>query len=139
MRGFVISLVGAARSRTVKRNKKGRDLEFNITAEDIYDLILSQKGRCYYSSIPLVYAIKSDWMCSIERLDNEVGYVKNNTVLICNEFNSSDMTCLASDKEDITGSGQWSPEKFDYFLARLTSSSSSESQELGSTLTDNSE
>lgn len=119
LRGFVISLVGAARSRTTKRNKKGRSLDFDITPKDIFDLILTQKGRCFYSSIPLVFSIKSDWMCSIERIDNDVGYTKENIVLICNEFNTSSLTCLASDESEITGSGQWSVSKFNYFLQSI--------------------
>ena len=31
----------------------------------------------------------SDWRCSVERLDPKKGYMKDNTVLICAEFNSS--------------------------------------------------
>lgn len=119
LRGFIINLVGAARSRTTKNNKKGRDLEFDITYIDIFDLIISQKGRCFYSEIPLMFAIKSDWMCSIERLDNNTGYVKENIVLICNEFNTSSTIGLAACVDEITGSSQWTKEKFKYFFSHI--------------------
>ena len=29
----------------------------------------------------------SNWSCSLERLNNSLGYTNNNTVLICQEFN----------------------------------------------------
>jgi len=127
MRGFTTCLVSSAKTRSKKRNKKGRSHEFDISLDFVLDLILSQNGRCHYSSIPLVFSSGSDWMCSIERLNNDIGYVKDNVVLICNEFNSSSFTSLATNEDEVTGSGQWSVSKFSYLLSQLTVSSSSAS------------
>ncbi len=119
LRGFLTALVGAARSRTTKSNNNGIFREFSISTDDVFELILSQAGRCFYSCIPLVFKIKSDWICSIERLNNKLGYTKNNIILICNEFNTTDLTSLAKDKNLITGSGQWSTNKFAHFISHL--------------------
>ena len=125
LRGFMTRLVGNAKTRTKTRNEKGHSHEFDISLDFVLDLILSQNGRCHYSSIPLVFASGSDWMCSIERLNNDIGYIKDNIVLICNEFNTTSLTCRATSKDEVTGSGQWSVPKFNYLLSQFTSSSSS--------------
>ena len=56
-----------------------------------------QKGRCFYSNIRMNFLKRSEWMLSIERLDESIGHVASNCVLICHEFN--------------TGHTQWSKEK----------------------------
>lgn len=117
LRGFIMRLVGAARSRVNAKKKQGRMLEFSIDYNCILDKIIEQKGRCFYSSIPLVFKIKSDWMCSLERLDNNIGYTDANVVLICNEFNTASMSSLS--KNEVIGSGQWNKDKFKYFLESI--------------------
>ena len=53
-------------------------------------------------------------MMSLERLNNKKGYTKENTVLICVEFNSIDRSSISINQG--TGSSQWSKEKFQYLL-----------------------
>lgn len=73
----------------VKVQEQGRieagicNLQFN----DIIELWEKQKGLCYYSKLPMVTQKCSDWQASLERLDDNAGYVKGNTVLCCLEFN----------------------------------------------------
>lgn len=118
LRGFILRRIKSARSHSKERNKKiGRNDnagDFSITLDIILDKILEQKGRCYYSGIPLVFKRKSDWMMSLERLDNSKGYTKENTVLVCAEFNSTDQS--KNSKNDTGSSSKWTKDKFKYFM-----------------------
>ena len=117
MRGFIIHALGSARDhcKNIKKNVKRSEenSKYELTLEIILNKIIQQKGRCYYSNIPLTFKPKTDWSLSIERLDNKKGYTDKNTVLICLEFNSMDQSSIT---ETETGSGQWSKEKFSYFM-----------------------
>ena len=59
----------------------------------IRDLWESQRGRCYYSNIPMRWGHieQDDWTVSVERL-NQGSYTPDNTVLVCAEFNSTEYT-----------------------------------------------
>ena len=95
--GFITRCISNAKASTISRNEKNRNLEFSITFDDIIDLIRQQQARCAYSGIPLVFKPKSEWQMSIERLDNTIGYTRENICLICLEFNTD---------------AHWSKEKF---------------------------
>jgi len=60
--------------------------EFDITNKNLHELWEKQCGLCYYSHLPMKYD-KKVWMVSLERLDNSIGYIKDNIVLCCAEFN----------------------------------------------------
>lgn len=85
----------------------------SLTKEDIFEMIESQEGRCYYCQIPMVFKPNNDWMCSLKRLEPSLGYITDNVALICTEFNTPDKTMAT--KYEIKGSCQWSKEKFGYF------------------------
>lgn len=61
----------------------------DITAEILFNKLLNQKMKCYYTSIP--FSIDKDsWnYWSLERLDNNKNHTDDNTVFICRIFNSS--------------------------------------------------
>lgn len=86
---------------------------FDLTNSDILQMFKIQNQRCYISGIPLGFKSDQDWKFSLERLDNREGYVKDNCVLICQEFNSTDNS-IYSDFPS-SGSAQWNREKFKYF------------------------
>ena len=65
----------------------GRKLANNIDKDYLCEIIRKQRGRCCLSGIALVFAQKSEWQASLERIDESKGYVKGNVALICNEFN----------------------------------------------------
>ena len=88
MGGFIRGLINRANANTKARNLKGRNLDFNIKLEDILDLIERQNGRCAYSGIPLVFKSGLDWQCSIERIEDDKGYIIGNIKLVCLEFNT---------------------------------------------------
>lgn len=121
-RGFLICKLRDARSSAKKRNDNknriGTHGEFKLTIDDLFDKLLEQQGRCYYSQMALSFTPNSKWRMSIERLDPNKGYVSDNIALICVEFNSTDTT--ASRKYTGTsGSAQWSKEKITLLLDAL--------------------
>jgi len=65
--------------------RMGRDTD--IKPQDIYDLLLLQRGRCYYSG-GLLTIHNGPMRFSVERLDNRVGHVCGNCVLISRMLNS---------------------------------------------------
>lgn len=61
--------------------------QFALSLKDLTHIYERQKGLCFLSHMPLKLNIKSDFKCSIERLDVNRGYVLDNIVFICHEFN----------------------------------------------------
>lgn len=61
--------------------------ECSMTADDLMQLYDRQNGQCFYSDIPMTLQQKMSWKASPERLDTQKGYVLENVVLVCNEFN----------------------------------------------------
>lgn len=76
----------------------------SITLENLFDKIMAQQGRCYYSGVPLCFGTASSWRCSPERIDNNKLHTNDNVVLVALEFNTSK---------------QWSREKFACFLQHI--------------------
>eukprot|EP01084_Bolivina_argentea_P117037 207886_1 len=114
-RGFMVTLLRNCKTHSRNRKSTEQDTrnEFAITLDDLFDKLEDQEFRCKYSGIPMQFVPNSDWMCSVERIDNMKGYTNDNCVLICWEFNSCDRSIHAVNK--IFGSSQWSEQKFKYF------------------------
>lgn len=68
-----------------------------ITKKDLYNLYIKQHGRCFYSNTIMSTLTHSNNQMSLERLNNNKGYIKENVVLICLEYNTA---------------AQWSKRKF---------------------------
>ena len=112
LRGFVQKCIGRAQSNQ-KQRQKLIDNSFTIDFDFMIDQILKQKGRGFYSGIPMNYKQNSDWQCSLERIDNNIGYTHDNVVLEAYEFNTPDFSPSAVSK--VHGSGQWSRRKIETF------------------------
>lgn len=96
MRQRVNSMMNSCIRSTARRNKKNRGLcDSEITEDDIFEMWIEQKARCYYTNIPM--NVNGKWKFSIERLDNDVGYTRANSVLVVAEVNH--------------GNAHWSKEK----------------------------
>ena len=50
-------------------------------------LFIQQRGRCAVSNIPFPMNGDKHWVISIDRLSNDIGYVKGNVQLVCKAFN----------------------------------------------------
>lgn len=110
-------LIGSTLGNCIRSNKL-----FDITIEDLKDQYVNQNGRCAYSNIilnPVIshknkhYKRNSNWKMSIERKDVKIGYTKENILLICLEFNTSDKSNTTINP---SGSSRWTLEKFNIFL-----------------------
>ena len=82
--GALKELVGSAKSNS--KSKKGEASKFEIDFEFVKGLYEQQGGRCYYSGIEMTTS--GQFKMSLERLDNNKGYIKDNLVLVCLEFNN---------------------------------------------------
>jgi len=59
----------------------------SLSVDDLFDKILAQRGRCYFSQVPLeLVSTSAAWRICFERLDHNDGYTLENTKLIANEF-----------------------------------------------------
>lgn len=100
--GFLQKLLGTARSSTTKREMLGRNHEFTLTIDELKAKWMKQDGRCAITSMPMVLKPHSNFKCSIERIDNNLGYTDGNTTLIISECNTA---------------SQWTVEKAQHLFA----------------------
>jgi hypothetical protein len=61
-----------------KHGAKRRDLEFNVTAEYLWNVFLTQDGRCVFTGLPISIGRHKDTSASIDRIDSTKGYVEGN-------------------------------------------------------------
>ena len=69
------------------RKIRDRDVNCNITLEDLLDIWNKQKGKCIYSKVelqPSKYKSSNNqiYTLSIDRIDSSKGYIKDNTQFI---------------------------------------------------------
>jgi hypothetical protein len=71
----------------LKRKAKERNLSFELTAQQLWDLFNAQKGLCALSGEPLVFSVAIDknhnldrtlHTASLDRIDNNKGYTIDN-------------------------------------------------------------
>jgi hypothetical protein len=112
IRGSLKRLYDSSVSRTTIRNKNtNNNYQHNITFEDLVDIYNKQNGRCAYSNIKLQFGRykNTNWICSLERIDSNKGYLKDNIILVCLEFNSIEHN----------GSYGWTMNKFKKFYDNI--------------------
>ena len=99
---YFSQLVRSSKYNSKVRENNGRNMGISvITLDDLLQLHEKQKGRCYYSGITYSFVNKSNWQCSLERLDPNIGYVVGNIALVIIELNNA---------------SQWSLEKIKCFI-----------------------
>jgi dUTP pyrophosphatase len=69
-------------------NRRGRikGIEAELTRDDLLSVYSKQKGRCYYSNLPFQLGDRH-YTISADRINNDIGYIKDNVVLCLNVFN----------------------------------------------------
>jgi hypothetical protein len=74
---------------TLINDSKRRGVDHNLTIDDINELYNKQNGLCYWFKIPLSPSNikKHPQQPSIDRLDQNKGYTKDNVVLSCYSAN----------------------------------------------------
>jgi hypothetical protein len=71
-----------------KKNSEKRKNEFSLTKEDLIEMWETQGGICCYTGIEMTTLPAKPNSVSVERVDNSIGYTRENTVLVCNEINA---------------------------------------------------
>ena len=71
----------------INDSKRGR--EHNLTVNDINEMYKNQNGLCYWFKVPLIPSNKPKHpqQPSLDRLDGNKGYTKDNVVLACYSAN----------------------------------------------------
>lgn len=89
IRNMIKDAVKDTEVRNQRRSKDGRVVlcHPSISPVDLLDTFRRQEGRCSYLDVPL--RLKGDWMMSLERVDNDVGYEASNCRLVAGEVNSA--------------------------------------------------
>lgn len=74
--------------RRIKSRAKERDFDFDLSVEDLLDLYKLQGGFCSLSGLPMTHSQESpDYCISVDRIDNDKGYTKDNVTLVCYRAN----------------------------------------------------
>jgi len=91
LKGYLGKLINSAKIHSKARLLKGREEAgiFALRIEEVQAQWTKQNGLCFYSKIRMSTIQCSDWQCSIVRLDTNKGYIIDNIVLCCCEFNHS--------------------------------------------------
>jgi hypothetical protein len=72
--------------RSVKRKEKNSS---RLTKEILFNKLIKQKMKCYYTGLPLSTNRDSWGFFSLERLDNNLHHTEDNCVFICRMFNTA--------------------------------------------------
>ncbi|CAM9913092.1 unnamed protein product, partial [Phaeothamnion confervicola] len=86
--GCLHEMVTRCKNNNSQRVKKGRDLEFALTYDDLVQIDKKQAGLCAISLLPLVFSTLSNWQASPDRINNSIGYTNDNVRLVALEFNT---------------------------------------------------
>jgi len=82
---FINELINSCKASCIKRHKKGRSecVEFNIDTDYILELLEKQDNKCVLSGRVMVPKINDKNKLSIDRIDSDKGYTKDNIQLVC--------------------------------------------------------
>jgi len=77
--------------RRAQKSASERNIEFCITIEDIWEQYIEQRKKCYLSQVDICffpdYNQPQKQTASVDRLDNNLGYVKSNIVIVHKRIN----------------------------------------------------
>ena len=73
--------------RNAQKSAEKRNHEFSITLQDIVQAWHDQKQTCAYTGRVMTLEAKQLNTVSIERIDSNIGYTRENTILVCQAIN----------------------------------------------------
>lgn len=65
-----------------KHRAKAKNSEFELTDEIIQNKLKEQNGRCYFSNVEITFKINDLHCLSLDRIDSNIGYTVENTVIV---------------------------------------------------------
>ena len=65
-----------------KKSSQKRNQEFRLTRQDFLDMWKKQSGMCAYTGLKMDLAPNTYFSVSVERIDSNIGYIPENTILI---------------------------------------------------------
>lgn len=84
--GRVTQLVGSARKRA-----KAKNLAFDLSSEHLVHLLEIQGYKCAVTGLPFCLKkskeFKNPWSPSIDRINNDLGYMHDNIRIVCTMYN----------------------------------------------------
>eukprot|EP00397_Hematodinium_sp_SG-2012_P040389 GEMP01044240.1.p1 GENE.GEMP01044240.1~~GEMP01044240.1.p1 ORF type:complete len:487 (+),score=15.22 GEMP01044240.1:52-1461(+) len=113
LRSTMMQILKSAKGNSFRRSLIPQRFEagrFEVELDDLLSLWQKQVGRCAYSDLVLSIQRYTPWKLSLERLDNNLGYIPENIVFCCGEFNTSDHSMRAKFRV-VRGSSKWSRNK----------------------------
>lgn len=78
-----VGLLSSSKFTHIKYAALSRNLKFNVSIEDLWELFQEQEGRCYYTGDSLTLSTRNNkggMTASLDRLDSSKGYIKGNLV-----------------------------------------------------------
>lgn len=85
--------------KTSQLSSKNSNRPFDIDKEFLLELWHKQKGLCYYTKLPMEYKKGTRYCLSIDRVNSDKFYTKDNVVLCCDVINT--MKCALYKEEFI--------------------------------------
>ena len=82
--------IGRSYFNSLEKGAESRNLYFNITMEQIWDLFLKQNKKCAYSNRVINFCSSrksSDGTASLDRINPQIGYVKDNVQWVHKDIN----------------------------------------------------
>lgn len=73
--------------RSCKNSAKKRNQEFRLTRQDFIDMWKNQSGACAYTGLKMDLTPNTDFSVSVERIDSNIGYIPENTILTTTAIN----------------------------------------------------
>lgn len=71
---------------SIKIDAKKRNMEFNVSAQYLWELFLKQDRKCVFSGVELNFN-KVDRTASLDRIDNSKGYIEGNVQWVYRNLN----------------------------------------------------
>lgn len=72
--------------KNAKKRSKYKDLEFDLTLDDMLEIYEKQNGNCALSGVKMTYFVNQDKVktnMSFDRIDSSKGYNKDNIQIVC--------------------------------------------------------
>lgn len=87
---FMKCILKSCRASTKRRTKIGRvNMYFNITLQDIKNLVIAQNNKCAYSGVELFWNSNHKNTASVDRIDSTIGYIPSNIQLVTKSVNQA--------------------------------------------------